>query len=158
MVEEIIFRSLPHRYPFLFIDKIISMNSEEIVAQKNVSNNEWFFVGHFPNNPVLPGVIIIEAVAQAAGVLFLSSFEKKDEYLALLLGVENFKFKKIVKPGDTLTIKVKKLSIKKIKDNYFPFAYAQVFVNDELVAEGNLNFALKKNDKQQIKSTGNEKQ
>lgn len=144
MVEEIILKSLPHRYPFLFVDKVISITDDEIVAQKNVSMNEWFFSGHFPNKPVFPGVIIIEAVAQAAGVLFLSSFQEKDKYLALLIGVENFKFKKIIKPGDILTIRVKKIKIKKMGDNYFPTAQSWVFVGDELVAEGNLNFALKK--------------
>ncbi|MCS7243520.1 MAG: 3-hydroxyacyl-ACP dehydratase FabZ [Candidatus Calescibacterium sp.] len=144
MVEEIILKSLPHRYPFLFVDKVISITDDEIVAQKNVSMNEWFFSGHFPNKPVFPGVIIIEAVAQAAGVLFLSSFQEKDKYLALLIGVENFKFKKIIKPGDILTIRVKKIKIRKMGDNYFPTAQSWVFVGDELVAEGNLNFALKK--------------
>lgn len=146
MNESLIFNSLPHRFPFLFVDKVISIAEDEIIAIKNVTINEWFFVGHFPNNPILPGVIIIEAVAQTAGILFLSKFEQKDKYLALLLGVENFKFKKIIKPGDSLTIKVKKIKMKKIGDNYFPFAYAQVFVNQEIVAEGNLNFALKKNE------------
>lgn len=144
MTDNLILSSLPHRYPFLFVDKVISMTEDEIVAQKNVSINEWFFVGHFPNRAVFPGVIIIEAVAQTAGILFLSNFKEKDEYLALLLGIEGFKFKKIVKPGDVLTIKVKKLKIKKMGDSYFPFAQAWVFVDKELVAEGNLNFALKK--------------
>ncbi|MCS6955432.1 MAG: 3-hydroxyacyl-ACP dehydratase FabZ [Candidatus Calescibacterium sp.] len=144
MAEEIILKSLPHRYPFLFVDKVISITEDEIVAQKNVSMNEWFFSGHFPDKPVFPGVIIIEAVAQAAGVLFLSSFQEKDKYLALLIGVESFKFKRIIKPGDILTIRVKKIKIKKMGDNYFPTAQSWVFVGDELVAEGNLNFALKK--------------
>ncbi|MFN3995449.1 MAG: 3-hydroxyacyl-ACP dehydratase FabZ [bacterium] len=136
--------SLPHRYPFLFIDKIVEIKEDEIIAQKNVSINEWFFEGHFPNKPVLPGVIIIEAVAQAAGILFLSSFEERDKYLTLLLGIENFKFKKIVEPGDILTIKVKKTKIKKIGQDYFSFAYGEVYVGEELVASGNLNFALKR--------------
>lgn len=144
MNDNLILNSLPHKYPFLFIDKVISITEDEVVAQKNVSMNEWFFSGHFPNKPVMPGVIIIEAVAQTAGVLFLSNFKEKDEYLALLLGVESFKFKKIVKPGDVLTIKVKKVRVKKMGDSYFPFAQAWVFVDEELVAEGNLNFALKK--------------
>lgn len=136
--------SLPHRYPFLFVDKVVEIREDEIIAQKNVSINEWFFEGHFPGKPVLPGVIIIEAVAQAAGILFLSSFEERDKYLALLLGIENFKFKRIVEPGDVLTIKVKKIKIKKIGQDYFPFAYGEVYIGQELVASGNLNFALKR--------------
>jgi 3-hydroxyacyl-[acyl-carrier-protein] dehydratase len=143
-MEELILRCLPHKYPFLFVDKVLEIKEDEITALKNVTINEWFFNGHFPNNPILPGVIIIEAVAQVAGVLFLSSFENKDDYLTLLLGVENFKFKKIVKPGDSLIIKVKKLKVKKIGENIFPFAYAKVLVDNEIVADGNLNFALKK--------------
>lgn len=143
-MDNVILSSLPHRYPFLFVDKILEIREDEIVAQKNVSFNEWFFTGHFPNKPVLPGVIIIEAVAQAAGVLFLSSFPEKDSYLTLLLGIENFKFKKMVEPGDILTIKVKKIKMKKIGEDYFPFAYGEVYVGEELVASGNLNFALKK--------------
>jgi len=144
MAEELIFKSLPHKYPFLFIDKIVEIGEDYIIAQKNVSINEWFFEGHFPGNPVFPGVILIESVAQAAGVLFLSSFQEKENYLTLLLGVENFKFKKMVKPGDVLIIKVKKIKLKKIGNDYFPFAYAQIFRDQEIVAEGNLNFALKR--------------
>lgn len=139
-----ILQSLPHRYPFLFVDKIIQIKEDEIIAQKNVSFNEWFFEGHFPGNPILPGVIIIEAIAQAAGVLFLHSFPEKENYLTLLLGIENFKFKKIVQPGDILTIIVKKTKVKKIGQDYFPFAYAKVLLGEDLVAEGNINFALKK--------------
>jgi len=154
-MSNLIFNSLPHRYPFLFVDKVIEIKEDYIVASKNVTINEWFFEGHFPGNPILPGVIIIEAVAQTAGILFLSSFENKEEYLTLLLGVENFKFKKMVKPGDTLTIKVKKMKIKKIGENIFPFAYAQVFVDGEIVAEGSLNFALKKETKEKRESKEN---
>ena len=84
---DIILNSLPHRYPFLFVDKVLSLKEDEIVVKKSVSINEWFFVGHFPDNPILPGVIIIEAIAQAAGVLFLHNFKDKDNYLPVLTAV-----------------------------------------------------------------------
>lgn len=139
---DIILNSLPHRYPFLFVDKVLSLKDDEIVVKKSVSINEWFFVGHFPDNPILPGVIIIEAIAQAAGVLFLHNFKDKDNYLPVLTAVNEFKFKKSAKPGDDLIIKVRKEKIKKLGQVIFPTAKGEVYIEDVLIAYGNLTFAI----------------
>ena len=139
---DIILNSLPHRYPFLFVDKVLSLKEDEIIVKKSVSINEWFFVGHFPDNPILPGVIIIEAIAQAAGILFLHNFEDKDNYLPVLTAVNEFKFKKSAKPGDDLIIKVRKEKIKKLGQVIFPTAKGEVYIEDVLIAYGNLTFAI----------------
>lgn len=93
---------LPHRPPFLFIDKIIEMGENHIVGVKNVTMNEPFFVGHFPGDPVMPGVIQIEAMAQVGGVLLLSAVPDPENYITLFLKIENAKFRQRVVPGDTL--------------------------------------------------------
>jgi 3-hydroxyacyl-[acyl-carrier-protein] dehydratase len=139
---DIILNSLPHRYPFLFVDKVLSLKEDEIIVKKSVSINEWFFVGHFPDNPILPGVIIIEAIAQAAGVLFLHNFKDKDNYLPVLTAVNEFKFKKSAKPGDDLIIKVRKEKIKKLGQVIFPTAKGEVYIEEVLIAYGNLTFAI----------------
>lgn len=139
---DIILNSLPHRYPFLFVDKVLSLKEDEIIVKKSVSINEWFFVGHFPDNPILPGVIIIESIAQAAGVLFLHNFKDKDNYLPVLTAVNEFKFKKSAKPGDDLIIKVRKEKIKKLGQVIFPTAKGEVYIEDVLIAYGNLTFAI----------------
>jgi beta-hydroxyacyl-ACP dehydratase FabZ len=139
---DIILNSLPHRYPFLFVDKVLSLKEDEIIVKKSVSINEWFFIGHFPDNPILPGVIIIEAIAQAAGVLFLHNFKDKDNYLPVLTAVNEFKFKKSAKPGDDLIIKVKKEKVKKLGQVIFPTAKGEVYIEDVLIAYGNLTFAI----------------
>lgn len=103
---------LPHRYPFLLVDRIEEMEPERVVGIKNVSVNEPFFVGHFPDYPVMPGVLIIEAMAQVAGVLVLSQIEDRKSKLVLLAGVDGAKFRKPVRPGDQLRIEMKLLKRK----------------------------------------------
>ena len=98
---------LPHRYPFLMVDRIIEMEAERIVGIKNVSINEPYFVGHFPDFPVMPGVLITEAMAQVAGVLVLSTIPERKTKLVLLASVEEAKFRKQVRPGDQLRIEMK---------------------------------------------------
>jgi beta-hydroxyacyl-ACP dehydratase FabZ len=98
---------LPHRYPFLLVDRIVEMDSERIVGIKNVTNNEPFFQGHFPNFPVMPGVLIVEAMAQAAGVLVLKTIEDRHSKLVLLVAIENARFRRPVVPGDTLRMEMK---------------------------------------------------
>ncbi len=95
---------LPHRYPFLLVDKIFHLDEDSVAGVKNVTMNEPFFQGHFPGNPVMPGVLQIEAMAQVGGILVLSSVPDPENYWTMFLGVENFKFRKMVLPGDTLVL------------------------------------------------------
>ena len=98
---------LPHRYPFLLVDRIVELEEERIVGLKNVTFNEPFFQGHFPDFPVMPGVLIVEAMAQTAGVLVLKSIENRASKLVLLVAVENARFRRPVVPGDTLRLEMK---------------------------------------------------
>jgi 3-hydroxyacyl-[acyl-carrier-protein] dehydratase len=98
---------LPHRYPFLLVDKIVELEPERVVGIKNVTNTEPFFTGHFPEFPVMPGVLIVEAMAQAAGVLILKSIPDRDRKLVLLVAIENARFRRQVVPGDTLRMEMK---------------------------------------------------
>ena len=95
-------RILPHRYPMLLVDRIVEFEAERIVGIKNVTANEPFFSGHFPDFPVMPGVLIVEAMAQTAGVLVLNSVEDRASKLVLLVSIEYAKFRKPVVPGDQL--------------------------------------------------------
>ena len=98
---------LPHRYPFLLVDRIEELETERVVGIKNVTVNEPFFAGHFPDYPVMPGVLIIEAMAQVAGVLVLSGIPDRKSKLVLLAGVDGAKFRKPVRPGDRLRMEMK---------------------------------------------------
>jgi 3-hydroxyacyl-[acyl-carrier-protein] dehydratase len=103
---------LPHRYPFLLVDRIEELEPDRIVGIKNVTINEPFFTGHFPDFPVMPGVLIIESMAQVAGVLVLSQIEDRKTKLVLLASIEEAKFRKPVRPGDQLRIEMKVLKRK----------------------------------------------
>ena len=103
---------LPHRYPFLLVDRIIELEEERIVGIKNVTANEPFFVGHFPDFPVMPGVLITECMAQVAGVLVLKSIPDRHSKLVLLASVDDAKFRRPVRPGDQLRIEMKMVSRK----------------------------------------------
>jgi beta-hydroxyacyl-ACP dehydratase FabZ len=98
---------LPHRYPMLLVDRIEELEDERVVGIKNVTANEPFFTGHFPDFPVMPGVLIIESMAQVAGVLVLSQIPDRHKKLVLLVSVEQAKFRKQVRPGDQLRIEMK---------------------------------------------------
>jgi beta-hydroxyacyl-ACP dehydratase FabZ len=91
---------LPHRFPFLLVDRIVELESDRVVGIKNVTANEPFFTGHFPEFPVMPGVLIIEAMAQTAGVLVLKSIPDREKKLVLLVAVENARFRRPVVPGE----------------------------------------------------------
>ncbi len=98
---------LPHRFPFLLVDRIVEMEPERVVGIKNVTANEPWVTGHFPDFPVMPGVLIVEAMAQAAGVLVLKSMEDRHNKLVLLVAIENARFRRPVVPGDTLRMEMK---------------------------------------------------
>jgi beta-hydroxyacyl-ACP dehydratase FabZ len=98
---------LPHRYPMLLVDRIEELETDRIVGIKNVTINEPFFDGHFPDYPVMPGVLIVEAMAQVAGVLVLSQIPDRKNKLVLMAGVDGAKFRKPVRPGDQLRIEMK---------------------------------------------------
>jgi len=103
---------LPHRYPMLLVDRIEEMEEDRIVGIKNVTANEPFFVGHFPEFPVMPGVMMVEAMAQVAGVLVLSQIPDRKTKLVLLASVEEAKFRRPVRPGDQLRIEMKMIKRK----------------------------------------------
>ena len=98
---------LPHRYPMLLVDRIVELEEDRIVGIKNVTVNEPFFIGHFPEFPVMPGVLIVEAMAQVAGVLVLKSLPDRKNKLVLLASIESAKFRRPVLPGDQLRIEMK---------------------------------------------------
>jgi UDP-3-O-[3-hydroxymyristoyl] N-acetylglucosamine deacetylase/3-hydroxyacyl-[acyl-carrier-protein] dehydratase len=108
-VSEIMNR-LPHRPPFLLIDKIYELSDKHVIGVKNVTMNEPFFVGHFPGKPVMPGVLQVEAMAQTGGILALSTVEDPENYLTFFMKMDNVKFKQMVKPGDTLIFKLELIS------------------------------------------------
>ncbi|MBS1652768.1 MAG: bifunctional UDP-3-O-[3-hydroxymyristoyl] N-acetylglucosamine deacetylase/3-hydroxyacyl-ACP dehydratase [Bacteroidetes bacterium] len=97
---------LPHRHPFLLVDKIMEMSPEHIVGVKNVTLNEWFFTGHFPGEPVMPGVLLIEAMAQCGGVMVLKTVPDPENYLTYFMKIDGVKFKQKVIPGDTVIFKL----------------------------------------------------
>ncbi len=124
---------LPHRYPFLLIDKIFHLDEETVAGVKNVTMNEPFFQGHFPGNPVMPGVLQVEAMAQIGGILVLNTVPDPENYWTYFLSIESFRFRKMVLPGDTLVIKCDLLApikrgIAKMK--------GQAFVGGNVVCEG----------------------
>ena len=138
-VKEIM-QILPHRYPFLLVDRIESLKEgEEIVGIKNVSINEPFFVGHFPGNPIMPGVLIIEAMAQVGGVLaFHSSPKEWAGSLVYFMGIDKVRFRKPVVPGDQLRLK---LTTIRQKQKVFKMR-GEAYVDDALVAEAELLAAI----------------
>ena len=101
---------LPHRPPFLFIDKIMELSEDKVVGVKNVTMNETFFVGHFPGEPVFPGVIQIEAMAQTGGILAMSSVDNPQDYITLFAKVDDVKFRHKVVPGDTIVFSLELIS------------------------------------------------
>lgn len=129
---------LPHRYPFLLVDRILELEEDKrAVGIKNVTANEQFFQGHFPGHPVMPGVLLIEAMAQVAGVLMLSKSDNEGK-LAYILGIDNAKFRKTVVPGDQLRFEVEVKRLKERTGKVQTYAY----VEDKVVAEAELTFSL----------------
>ena len=122
---------LPHRYPMLLVDRILELEPDRIVGIKNVTANEPFFMGHFPDYPVMPGVLIVEAMAQVAGVLVLKAIPDRANKLVFLAGIDNAKFRRPVLPGDQLRIEMKVLK----KKASVAKMHGQATVNGAVVAE-----------------------
>jgi len=133
-----ILKVLPHRYPFLLIDRILEVEpGQRILGLKNVTLNEEFFVGHFPGNPIMPGVLILEMMAQAGGVMLLTT-EQHAGKLAYLAGVEKARFRKPVLPGDSL---IAEITMLRARAN-MGWVKAVARVADKVVCEAELAFAL----------------
>ena len=135
---------LPHRYPFLLVDRIIEMDAEHVVGIKNVTANEPFFLGHFPDFPVMPGVLVIEAMAQTAGVQVLSTIPDRHNKLVFLVSVDGARFRRPVRPGDQLRIEMKVI---KRKGTVAKMA-GNATVDGVLVAEAEVMCKLQNKDEQ----------
>ncbi|MCS7162105.1 MAG: bifunctional UDP-3-O-[3-hydroxymyristoyl] N-acetylglucosamine deacetylase/3-hydroxyacyl-ACP dehydratase [Bacteroidia bacterium] len=131
-------RILPHRYPFLLVDRITYFSEDSIVGIKNVTINEPFFVGHFEDNPIMPGVLILEAMAQVGGILFLNIVENPQDYWVYFLAIDKARFKKPVVPGDQLVFRLDMLQLRR---GICKMA-GKAFVEDKLVCEAELTASL----------------
>jgi UDP-3-O-[3-hydroxymyristoyl] N-acetylglucosamine deacetylase/3-hydroxyacyl-[acyl-carrier-protein] dehydratase len=135
-------KRLPHRYPFLFVDKIISLDDTSIIGIKNATFNEPFFQGHFPDEPIMPGVLLVEALAQTGGLLVLSSVEEPERYSTYFLKIDKLKFKNKVIPGDTVILKMELTDI--IRRGIVTM-FGQAYVGNKLVLEGEMTAQVVKN-------------
>ena len=130
---------LPHRYPFLLLDRVIEMDlGQRIVAIKNVTMNEPYFQGHFPGHPVMPGVLIIEAMAQAAAIMAYLTSGKDEHKVIYFMAIDNARFRKPVKPGDTLRLELDTIFFKR---GIWSVA-GKAYVGDTLVADAELKATL----------------
>jgi beta-hydroxyacyl-ACP dehydratase FabZ len=130
---------LPHRYPFLLVDKIVEFEKgTRIVGIKNVTFNEPYFQGHFPDAPIMPGVLIIEAMAQAGGCLVFQSLPERENKLVFLIGVDNARFRQPVRPGDQLRLEMEVVRIK----SRIGKLHGRASVDGEVVSEADVMFSL----------------
>lgn len=135
-----IIKMLPHKHPFLLVDKIVSKDDKTIVAIKNITYDQPFFAGHFPGDPIMPGVLQLEAMAQAGGVLILSTVPDPENYSTYFLKIDNAKFKDKVVPGDTLVMKMELLDIRR----GICTMTGKAFVGDKLVSEAEMTALISK--------------
>ncbi len=135
-------KRLPHRFPFLMVDKIIALDESSIVGIKNVTFNESFFQGHFPDEPIMPGVLLVEALAQTGGLLVLSSVEEPEKYSTYFLKIDKLKFKHKVVPGDTVILKMEFADVMR---RGIATMFGQAFVGNILVLEGEMTAQVVKN-------------
>jgi UDP-3-O-[3-hydroxymyristoyl] N-acetylglucosamine deacetylase/3-hydroxyacyl-[acyl-carrier-protein] dehydratase len=135
-------KRLPHRFPFLLVDKIIALDESSIVGIKNVTFNESFFQGHFPDEPIMPGVLLVEALAQTGGLLVLSSVEEPEKYSTYFLKIDKLKFKHKVIPGDTVILKMEFADVIR---RGIATMFGQAFVGNKLVLEGEMTAQVIKN-------------
>jgi UDP-3-O-[3-hydroxymyristoyl] N-acetylglucosamine deacetylase/3-hydroxyacyl-[acyl-carrier-protein] dehydratase len=128
-----IMKVLPHRYPFLMVDEVVDFERGKwAIARKNVTANEIFFQGHFPGHPIMPGVLIIEAIAQTGAFLLMNSYDDPEKHVTYFMGLDKMRFRKPVTPGDVLTLRVDMINFKRGLCKFSGIAY----VLDDIVAEG----------------------
>jgi len=134
---------LPHRYPFLLIDRVLDLKRKErIVAIKNVTINEPFFVGHFPGLPIMPGVLIVEAIAQAGGALLLTEVEDRSDKVMVFTGIERAKFRRPVSPGDQLRLEVEVKGWRSVPGMTAAKMQGYAYVGERRVAEATVSCQL----------------
>jgi 3-hydroxyacyl-[acyl-carrier-protein] dehydratase len=144
-IQEIL-EFLPHRYPFLLIDRIVEFESRKrLVAIKNVSINEPFFQGHFPGYPIMPGVLVVEAMAQAGGIIMMAEMASRHEMLVVFTGIEKAKFRRPVTPGDQLRIEIDVLAFRSRAGRI----QGRAFVDGRLACEATLTCQVVKRQREQ---------
>lgn len=142
-IEEIK-KLIPHRYPFLLVDRVLELEDDHIVSIKNVSVNEEFFKGHFPGRPIMPGVLQVEALAQSACLMLNQSLDEPDKSLVVFTGIRNAKFRKSVVPGDQLRMEVKLVN----KRRNFATMEGTATVDGEIVCELEASAAIVSNEEE----------
>jgi UDP-3-O-[3-hydroxymyristoyl] N-acetylglucosamine deacetylase/3-hydroxyacyl-[acyl-carrier-protein] dehydratase len=135
-------KRLPHRYPFLMVDKIISLDETTVVGIKNVTFDEPYFQGHFPDEPIMPGVLLVESLAQCGGILILSTIDEPEKYSTYFLKIDKLKFKHKVVPGDTVILRMELIEPMR---RGIVMMFGQAFVGNHLVAEGEMTAQIIKN-------------